>query len=100
MADEDTKVKKSFTEQDLDKQELEDFQYAKKRIAQMQKYREQDHFGVRLDNLWADADQAYIPHRLKKSKKRVVAEDETKGWRGNLVNLGDSEWQSDISMAN
>jgi len=98
----DTKeAKKSFNLQtDLDEQQQKDFEHAKKRIQEMQKFREQDHFGVKLDSLWADADNAYIPHRLKKSKKRVVAEDETKGWRGNLVNLGDSDWQSDISMAN
>lgn len=99
---EDTKeAKKSFNIQtDLDEPQRKDFEHAKKRIFEMQKFRESDHFGVKLDSLWADADNAYIPHRLKKAKKRVVAEDETKGWRGNLVTLGDSDWQSDISMAN
>ena len=96
-----TKQKRAFNpQQDLTEQERKDFAHVNKRIDEMQKFRENEHFGVKLDSLWADADQAYIPHRLKKTRKRAVVEDETKGWRGALVNLGSSEWQSDIAMAN
>jgi len=102
MADtENTEKKAVFNEQkDLNETERKLFDHAKKRIFEMQSYREQDHYGVKLDSLWADADQAYIPHRLKKSRKRVIVEDEARGWRGNLVDLGSSDWQSDIAMAN
>lgn len=94
------KKTKSFSEKDLTAQQLLDFKHAKTRIHEMQKYREQSHYGVTLESLWADADNAYIPHRIKSKGKRVVAEDETKGWRGALVNLGDTDWQSDIAQAN
>lgn len=101
MAEDTVKAKKGFNiAEDLDETEQKDFLYAKKRIGEMQQFRKNDHYGTKLDNLWAEADRAYIPHRLKNKRKRVVAEDETKGWRGTLINLGDSEWQSDIAQAN
>lgn len=98
---EDTKVK-SFTIDDLKTQDQkDDYTYARKRIEQMQIFRKQKHYGSNLETLWADADQAYIPHRLNSgSKRKVIADDETKGWRGAIVNLGESNWQSDIAQAN
>ena len=95
-----TDIKKQFTKNDLDKDEQKDYDYARNRIQQMQEYRKQSHFGVKLEDLWAEADRAYIPHRLQTTGKRVIATDEEKGWRGNLVTLGETNWQSDISQAN
>lgn len=92
-------TKKSFSDQLLSKEKREDFLFFKTRILELQEARK-DHYGVDLDALWADADKAYIPHRLKSKGKRVVVEDEKKGWRGTLVELGSSNWQSDVSKAN
>lgn len=102
MVQEDKKKQDAFSEdKDLNKEEKKHFEYANKRIGEMKEYRKRDHYGVKLDTLWAQADRDYIPHRLKtKSGKKVVVTDEDKGWRGTLVNLGDSNWQSDIAQSN
>ena len=92
--------KKFSAKDDLTVQENKDFEYAKKRIKEMQDFRTKPHYGVKLNNLWSDADRDYVPHRLKTTGKRVVATDEEKGWRGSLVTLGDNNWQSDIAQAN
>ena len=84
---------------DLSKQELEDFNFVKKRIDELKEARQMQ-YGISLEQVWADADKDYAPHRLKTKGKRVIAEDEEKGWRGTLVTLGSSDWQSDISQAN
>ena len=96
---EETK-KKSFNITDLPEPKRDLFKHAQARIQEMQSFRKQPHFGTKLDTLWVEADRAYIPHRLKNKKKKVIAEDETKGWRGALVTLGDPDWQSDIQQAN
>jgi hypothetical protein len=72
-------------------------EYFNKRKTQLQDVRRQQ-FGVNLDTIWKDADEAYIPHRLKAKAKRMY--DEDKGWRGTFVQLGTSDWQSDISQNN
>lgn len=101
MAEEINTIKKKFSaKDDLNEQEQKDFAYAKKRIKEMQDFREKNHYGVNLNRLWSEADRDYVPHRLKTTGKRVVATDEEKGWRGALVTLGDTNWQSDIANSN
>ena len=97
---EEKKNKKQFNESTLNDEQKELFKYAKRRIKEMQSFREQEHYGVELNKLWADADRAYIPHRITSAGKRVLVEDEDKGWRSSLVRLGDAQWQSDIAQAN
>lgn len=96
---EDKPKTQSFSENDLNEKERADFKFVKERILQLQLTR-QNHYGHNLDSLWADADKDYIPHRLGTTGKRIIATDEEKGWRGNMVTLGGSNWQSDISQAN
>lgn len=88
-----------FTEKVLSEDELKDFKFVKSRIDELKETR-QDVYGVNLDSLWANADRDYTPHRLNTKGRKVVATDEERGWRGALVNLGGSEWQSDISQSN
>ena len=73
--------------------------FVEKRITALQESRH-SHYGVDLDSLYTEADKNYVPHRLRGKGKKVIAEDETKGWRGSIVELGSSDWQSDISQAN
>src|SRR3990167_7364648 len=100
MMAEQEQDKKQFTTSDLSKDEQKDYDYVRERIRQMQAFREQDHYGVRLNGLWSEADRMYAPHRLQNRGKKVIATDEEKGWRGNMVVLGETNWQSDISQAN
>lgn len=99
MAEE--KTKPSFKETLLNKQELESFKFFNTRKTQLQEARKNQHDSD-LEQIWADADTDYIPHRLGTSGKKTLVEDETKGWRGasTLVRLGSSKWQSDISQPN
>ena len=90
---------KNFNIRDLSEQQQKDFTFVTRRIGELQDARK-SHYGVNLNTLWADADRDYIPHRLRTKGKRIVAVDEDKGWRGALVNLGASDWQSDISQSN
>ena len=90
---------KGFNESQLSEQERKDFAFVTSRIVELQESRE-NHYGVNLDTLWAEADRDYVPHRLKSKGKRVVATDEDKGWRGSMVTLGGNDWQSDVSKPN
>lgn len=103
MADEktsETKTKQeTFNPGMLKPDELKDFQFVQKRIKQLQQTRI-NHYGKNLDQIWADADRDYIPHRLGSTGKKVVATDEDKGWRGSTVTLGTNDWQSDLSQSN
>lgn len=95
-----TKEAKSFSEKDLNEQERKDWIAFKDRKTRLQVFR-QNHYGIDLDKLWTDADRDYVPHRLNtKRGKKATVEDETKGWRGNVVELGSQNWQSDISQSN
>ena len=96
---EQTKQPKTFTKNLLSKTNQELFTFADQRIKDLQESRK-DIYGVNLETLWAEADNAYIPHRLKTKGKRMVVTDEEKGWRGALVALGSSDWQMDIANAN
>lgn len=91
--------KKTFNEKDLTDQQLKDFRFVRDRITQLQRTRTQQ-YGTNLDTLWMEADRDYIPHRLRNRGKKVLVEDESKGWRSSLVQLGTTDWQSDVSQAN
>lgn len=90
---------KSFDTSKLSKNALENYNFITKRISELQQVRT-NHYSKNLDQLWADADRDYVPHRLQTSGKKVIATDEDKGWRGALVTLGASDWQSDIANSN
>lgn len=97
MADE--KAKKNFDVNALSKEDKEYFDFFKKRIVQLQESRKKQ-YGLNIEKIWADADKDYMPHRLGTKGKKIIATDEDKGWRGALVTVGTSDWQSDISQAN
>lgn len=100
MAAQDIKTKDdSFNPGSLKPDELKDFQFVQKRIKQLQETR-LNHYGKNLDQIWADADRDYIPHRMYNTGKKVIATDEDKGWRGAMVQLGSNDWQSDLSQSN
>lgn len=92
-------IQGSFKDTLLSEKDRESFLFVKKRILELQEVRK-DHYGTNIDSLWSQADRDYIPHRLKTKTKRMVAVDEDKGWRGQLVSLGTSDWQSDVSQSN
>lgn len=94
-----TKKQKTFDPSKLSTQDKEDLTFVQQRIKQLQTVRS-NHYGKNLDQLWADADRDYVPHRLNTSGKKVIAQDEDKGWRGSMVQLGTSDWQSDLSASN
>jgi hypothetical protein len=97
---EDKTVKDSFKSDDLSKSDLKLYDYVKLRIPILQKTR-QNHYGHNLDQIFADADRDYVPHRLSAAKKKTaIVVDETKGWRSSKINLGESNWQSDVSQSN
>ena len=91
--------KGSFSKDKLTEGQRKDYEFVLKRIGQLQETRK-DHYGHDLDAIWSQADIDYIPHRLKATGKKVVATDETRGWRGSVVSLGSSDWQSDLSQSN
>ena len=85
----------------LSKENVELFDFVTGRIDDLKSVRQENHYGSKMENIWADADKDYIPHRLRTTGKRVTVEDEEKGWRGTLVNLNKTDdWQSDVSYAN
>lgn len=90
---------KTFNQATLSEDDLKSFTFVKERIPQLQRTRTQQ-YGTNLDTLWTEADRDYVPHRLRQKGKRTLVEDETKGWRSSLVQLGSNDWQSDISQAN
>lgn len=91
--------KQQFDRSKLTEKQREDLQFIENRITKLQESR-QNHYGVDLDALWQEADRAYVPHRLKGKGKKVISTDEEKGWRGSMVEIGASDWQSDISQGN
>lgn len=92
--------KGSFDINKLSDAQRNDFNFFSKRSQFLIKSR-MVHYGHNLDQIWADADRDYVPHRLKTKKgKRVIATDEDKGWRGSVIELGADDWQSDISQSN
>lgn len=105
MADEkksdDVKSKAgSWTKDLLKKQEDKDlYDHVIKRIGELQQTRK-SHYGHNLDQLWAEADRDYLPHRLNATGRKAIVVDEDKGWRSQTIKLGDSNWQSDLSQAN
>ena len=83
---------------DLTAEQLKDFEFVLSRIEQLKEGRKQ--LPDKVENTWADADKDYIPHKLRGKDKKTLVTDEDRGWRGVLVNLGESNWQSDISQPN
>ena len=93
-------TQKSFKLESLSEPKRKDFEFVNKRIGQLREGRKLQ-FGVNLETIWSQADQDFAPHRLLGAdSKRVVVTDEEKGWRGALVKLGSTNWQSDISQVN
>lgn len=106
----DDKDQSVFREQtDLTEQQQDDFKYVKERIEQLKKTRN-NHYGFNLDKIWADADRDYVPHRLRSQgpsiigseddSMNVISTDEDRGWRGATIQMGQSNWQSDVSQSN
>lgn len=93
------KTANTFNPKDLSEKEVKAWNALKIRKGQLQEFRK-DHFGVDLDKLFAEADKAYVPHRLKKTGRKAIVTDEEKGWRGAIVELGSQNWQSDVSQSN
>lgn len=89
-----------FKETSLTEQQLKDFNFVKQRIFDLQEFRKQNHYGTNLETLWAESDREYVPHRIGNKGKKMLVTDEDKGWRGALVSLGASDWQSDIAQTN
>ena len=83
----------------LTEEQKKDFEFVTNRIPELQQSR-QDVYGQDLETIWAEADQAYIPHRLNNTGRKAIATDEERGWRGTVIRLGESNWQSDVSQSN
>ena len=98
MAEKDKK-EQGFDRSKLTLKQREDLTFVEKRIQKLQESR-QNHHGVNLDKLWAEADKNYVPHRVGTNRKKVIVDDEIKGLRGSFVELGSDNWQSDVSQAN
>ncbi len=94
-----TKKKLTFTKNLLSKDNQESFDFVEQRIKDLQETRK-DVYGVNLESVWKEADAAYIPHRLTIKGRKAIATDETKGWRGKMITLGEDNWQLDIANAN
>ena len=86
----------------LSQEDREIFDFVIDRIDGLKSARTENHYGIKLEELWSDADKDYIPHKLRTGKgKRVSIEDEDRGIRGAIVNLNKpDDWQSDVSYAN
>ena len=95
------KPKKTFSTNDLKSDDKASFDFFNTRKRELL-YTRKDHYGVNLEQIWDEADTNYVPHRLGTAGKKVLAEDETKGWRGasQIVQLGSNNWQSDVAQAN
>jgi len=99
--DEPTLPKNQFDKtKDLSDKERPLFDFVVNRIDDLKQSRKQAVNGVEIEQVWAEADRDYVPHRLGNIGKRVIATDEEKGWRGTLVRLGSTNWQSDVSQSN
>lgn len=104
---EETK-KKTFDETSLSEQEKNDFEFVKRRITDLQAFRQETQNGIQIEKIWQEADRDYVPHRLSGLTgrsglgKKILEQDETKGWRGTsvVVKVGQQDWQSDIAQPN
>jgi len=84
----------------IGKEKKNQYLWVKGRIKQLQEAR-RDVYGENIEKVWASADKACIPHAIRGKGRRVIAEDEDKGWRGRLTVLGkESDWQSDAAQPN
>lgn len=87
-------------EKDLSSEEIKNFDFVTARIKDLQEARTQEQYGTKIEDIWSDADRDYAPHRLGTTGKKILVQDEEKGWASSLVRLGSSNWQSDISQPN
>lgn len=94
-----TKAKPKFDETKMTEGDLSLFRFVKTRMEELKEARKNVH-GINIEKIWEAADKDYIPHRLGTTGKRVLVEDEDKGWRSALVRIGTNNWQSDISQPN
>ena len=95
-----SKIEKTFDVNKLSKENQAEFKFVINRIEELKKTRE-DVFGQNLESIWAEADEKYIPHKVKGTERKVIAEDEEKGWQGALVNLRSPDaWRSDVAHTN
>lgn len=98
---EEEKTKENFNAvKHLSKEDKDNFDFIVSRIKDLQDAREQEQFGMKIEDIWAEADKNYAPHRLGTTGKRVLVQDEEKGWASTPVKLGSSNWQSDIAKTN
>lgn len=56
--------------------------------------------GININDMWRRADKDYVPHRIGKSGKRVMVQDEDLGYASRMVTIGKNNWQSDVASAN
>ncbi len=63
--------------------------------------RRKDILGQNLENIWRQADNDYLPHRLGKKGQKFLIQDETKGWASRYVEIGKTDkWRSDMADTN
>lgn len=72
--------------------DLEALNFYKNRREELQAARKTVSKG-KLEELWRGADDAYVPHTLKASGKKVFASDDELGWRSTQIVLGTDDWQ-------
>jgi len=66
---------------------------------ELMEYRK-DILGENLETIWRQADRDYLPHRLGKKGKKILVQDEDKGWASRFVELGKDKWQTDVATVN
>lgn len=84
----------------LTKDELKDVTFVRNRLLQLKNARRDMYPDV--EKVWADADADYVPRvRTTGRGKRIIADDEDKGWRGVVTTLtGSSAWRSNVQYPN
>ena len=94
-------IKKFDKTKNLSAEELKFYDFVTNRISELKESRKEKQFNVQIEKIWEDADKDYAPHRLNPERgKRAIAVDEDKGWRGQMITLGKSNWQSDLAQSN
>ena len=100
--EEKKEIQPVFTDAVLDETERGLYKFVKERLSDLQESREGKQFGTDIEKVWADADKDYVPHRLGTagSSRRMLVQDEDKGWRSQLTTISGRSWQSDVSYPN
>ena len=85
---------------DLTKEEKEYIDFFEARRGELQEART-DVFGTNLEEIWRDADQAYVPEKMATGGKKVYYTDDEKGWRGpSTVIPGSDSWRFNAKYPN